>query len=143
LPAIAAARSRPSIIVAVFTLVASVVAVAGVAAIWAAASLVSGGNAGWMAVIAAADAALLLRLAGYPRGRGRSVLALAITLATVSFAGFLIATSKIGLSMGLRPVEAIGRMSGDLAWLYVQSNSGWVELGWLAAGCALAWRLGR
>lgn len=141
--AAAVARSRPSPIVAVFTLIASVVAIAGVAAIWAAASLITGANAGWMALIAAADAALLLRLAGYPRGRGRSTLALAITLATAAFAGFLIATSKIGLSMGLRPVEAIGRMSSDLAWLYVQSNAGWVELGWLLGAVALAWRLGR
>jgi hypothetical protein len=136
-------RRPPGLLVTVFAWLASLVAIAGIAAIWAGASLVTAGNVGWMALVAAADAALLLRLAGYPGGNDRALFAVIVTVSTAAFAGFLIATAKIGLAMGLRPVDAIGRMSLDLAWLFVESNAGWTELGWLAAACVLAWRLGR
>jgi hypothetical protein len=134
---------RVSAPLAAFALVLSLVVVAGIAAIWAGFSLVLGSHAGWMALVAAADAALLLRLAGFPGGQQRAALAVAITLATAAFAGYLIATTRIGMAMGLRPADAIGRMSLELGWLYVESNAGWIELGWLAAACVLAWRFGR
>jgi hypothetical protein len=136
-------RKPPTLAATVLAWLTSLVAIAGVAAIWAGVSLATASNVGWMALVAGADAALLLRLAGYPAGVDRALMALIVTLATAAFGGFLIATSKIGLAMGLRPAEAIGRMSLDLAWLYVEANAGWTELGWLAAGCVLAWRLGR
>jgi hypothetical protein len=139
----ATSRRRPTAAVTVFAALVSIVAIAGVGAIWAGVSLIAGNNAGWMALIAALDAALLLRLSGYPGGSERAFFAVMITLATSAFAGYLIATARIGMAMGLRPADAIGRMSLELGWLYVESNSGWVELGWLAAACALAWRLGR
>jgi hypothetical protein len=139
----ATSRRRPSAAVTVFAALVSVVAIAGVGAIWAGVSLIAGNNAGWMVLIAALDAALLLRLSGYPGGSNRAFFAVMITLATSAFAGYLIATARIGMAMGLRPADAIGRMSLELGWLYVESNSGWVELGWLAAACVLAWRVGR
>ena len=143
MPAAAPARRHASLPITVFALLIALVVIAGLAAIWAGLSLVVGNNAGWMALVAAIDAVLLLRLAGYPRGTDRALFALLVTLATCAAAGFLIATARIGLAMGLRPVEAIGRMSLELGWLYVESNAGWVELGWLAAACVLAWRFGR
>jgi hypothetical protein len=142
-PVASSTQRRPTVAVTVFAALVSVVAIAGVGAIWAGVSLIVGGNAGWMALVAALDAALLLRLSGYPKGSERAFFAVMITLATTAFAGYLIATARIGLAMGLRPAEAIGRMSLELGWLYVESNSGWVELGWLAGACLLAWRLGR
>jgi hypothetical protein len=136
-------RKPPTVAATVAAWLASLVAIAGVAAIWAGVSLATASNVGWMALVAGADAALLLRLSGYPAGIDRGLMALIVTVSTAAFGGFLIATAKIGLAMGLRPIEAIGRMSIDLAWLYVEANAGWAELGWLAAGCVLAWRLGR
>jgi hypothetical protein len=142
-PVHATTPARPGLLTTLIAWLASFAAIVGVGAIWTGVSLVTASNAGWMVLIAGLDAALLLRLAAYPRGTGRAIFAVLVTIVTAAFAGFLIATARIGLSMGLKPVEAIGRMSLDLAWLYVESNSGWVELGWLAAACVLAWRLGR
>jgi hypothetical protein len=142
-PAAATSPRRPSAAITVFAALVSVVAIGGVGAIWAGVSLIVGSNAGWMALVAALDAALLLRLSGYPTSSERAFFAVMITLGTSACAGYLIATARIGMAMGLRPADAIGRMSLELGWLYVESNSGWVELGWLAGACLLAWRLGR
>jgi hypothetical protein len=54
-----------------------------------------------------------------------------------------VAATQIGLSMGMRPVESVPRMSLELASLYASSNNGWVELLWLGLASAVAWRLGR
>jgi len=143
LPDLSPPATRTSAAATVFSLFASMAAIAGVAAIWTGISLVTRSNAGWMAVVAAFDAALLLRLAGYRPGNDRALFALIVMLATTALAAFLIATTAIGLPMGLRPYHAVGRMSLELAWLFVQANSGWVELGWLGAASVLAWKAGR
>jgi len=120
-----------------------IAAVAGVAAIWAGVSIFMRSNAPWMAVLAALDAALLLRLSGMVPGRSRASAAVAIVVLTTMLAGFFISAARIGFSLGLRPADALWRMSSELSWLYVSANAGWPELLWLLAGCALAWRLGR
>jgi hypothetical protein len=119
------------------------VAIVGVAAIWAGVAAIVASPCAWVAPLAAADAAVLLRLANFPAGKSRAALALAITAATIVVGNALVATALIGRGMGLRPVHALGRMSPDLAWMYVQSNSGWAELAWYALAGVLAWRLGR
>lgn len=134
------ATPRSALFLAALT---GIAAVAGVAAIWAGASVMLQSNAPWMALIAALDAALLLRLAGVEPGRLRAGSALAIVLGTSAVAAFFIASVRIGLSLGLRPAEALWRMSGELSWLYVSANAGWSEVLWLLAGCALGWRLAR
>jgi glucan phosphoethanolaminetransferase (alkaline phosphatase superfamily) len=124
-------------------LTACIVAIFGIAAIWAGISAVTRSQCGWMAVIAALDAALLLRLAVWPPGSGRAAIALVVTLMTVLLANYFVAATQIGLSMGMRPVESVPRMSLELASLYASSNNGWVELLWLGLASAVAWRLGR
>jgi hypothetical protein len=120
-----------------------VVAVVGVAAIWAGLAAMRGGQCAWMAPLAALDAALLLRLANVPTGSKRSGMALAITAATIAVGNVLVATALIGQAMGMRPVHALGRMSPELAWMHIQANSSWTELAWYALAFVLAWRVGR
>jgi hypothetical protein len=127
----------------VIALLAGVVAIAGVAAIWAGAAAITRSQCGWIAPLAALDAALLLRLAAWPGGRSRSVLALAITLSTIVGANALVATALIGRALGLRPYEALSGMSLELASLHAQSNTGWTEWLWYALAAVVAWRLGR
>jgi Mn2+/Fe2+ NRAMP family transporter len=122
---------------------ACVVAVAGVAAIWAGASVLLKTSAPWFAIVAALDAALLLHLANWPRGRSRIALALGVTLATIVVAQYFVATAQIGVLMGLRPVESLPLMSIELAWLYAQHNHGPVEWLCYAASMAVAWALSR
>jgi len=124
-------------------LAACAVAIVGVAAVWAGVSLITRTQCAWMALVAALDAALLLRLATMPAGRVRVALALAVTLLTIVGANFLVASAQIGVSMGLRPVEAVSRMSLELAALHAQSNNGWIEAGWYALALVLAWRCAR
>lgn len=124
-------------------LAACAVAIVGVAAVWAGVSLITRTQCAWMAPVAALDAALLLRLATMPAGRVRVALALAVTLLTIVGANFLVASAQIGVSMGLRPAEAVSRMSLELAALHAQSNNGWIEAGWYALALVLAWRCAR
>lgn len=121
-------------------LAACAVAVIGVAAVWAGLSLIANGPCGWVAVLAALDAILLLRLANWPPGRSRVAVALGVVGLTVFCAGYFIATAQIGRAMGMRPYEALPRMSFDLASLYVRSTVGWAEALWLALAGAVAWR---
>ena len=103
----------------------------------------TGGNASWMTLIAALDAALILRLASHPAGSGRAALAVGITLLTVLAAAVLVSSAKIGMSLGMRPAESLSRMSWELVPLYVGANVDWRDGLWLLAGCFLAWRAGR
>lgn len=122
---------------------AGIAAILGVSAIWAMAGIALGDPSSWFALIAALDAALLLRLASYPAGRERAAVALAITAMTVLGAGFLFAATRVGLLMGMPPAESIWKMSTSLAYLFVQANTGWTDALWIAAALILAWRAGR
>ena len=113
-------------------LAACAVAIVGVAAFWAAISLVLGGPCGWMAILAALDAVLLLRLANWPPGRLRILVALGVLALTLPVAGYFLATAQVGRGMGLRPFEALPRMSLELASLYLRANLGWIEALWAA-----------
>jgi hypothetical protein len=137
-----AATSRRSAPVVV-GLLASAVAVLGVAAVWAGVAAMTGTQCGWMAPLAALDAALLLRLADWRAGRGRALVALVVTAATVIVGNALVATTLIGRAMGMRPFEAVSRMTLDLAWLHTWSNSGATEAAWYLLALALAWLAGR
>ena len=136
------ASPRPSTYVTV-GLLAGIAAIAGVAGIWAGVAAMTSAQCSWIAPLAALDAALLLRLANWPPGRARAALATGITLATVLAANLLVATALIGRAMGLRPVEALSRMSLDLAWLHAASNSSWPEAAWYGLALVLAWLAGR
>jgi len=134
---------RPSLAIRFLALLAGMAAIAGVAAVWMGVSVMLRGPCSWMAVVAALDAALLLRLASFPPGRERAAIAVAITAATVIFAGFLFATAHVGLLMGMRPSESVWKMSPGLALLYVQANTGLFDLAWVLGALGLAWRTGR
>lgn len=122
---------------------ASFVAIAGVGAIWAGASAITGTQCAWIAILAALDAALLLRLATWPSGSSRAAMAFGITLLTIVCANAFVAAAQIGRIMGLRPYESLPRMSLELTTMHVQTHNGWPELLWYAAALVLAWRLGR
>lgn len=116
---------------------------AGLSAVWAGVAALTGGTASWMTVVAALDAALVLRLASHPPGGRRAAFAVGITVLTVLAAAVLVSAAKIGMGLGMRPAESLGRMSWELVPLYVGANTGWADLLWLLGGCALAWRAGR
>jgi hypothetical protein len=136
-------RSTPSAASLLVAITAGLVATAGIAAMWAGIAAITLGQAAWMAIVAALDAALLLRLANWPAGTARAGLATAITVLTIIVANGLVATALIGRAMGLRPYEAMSGMSFELAALHARSNNGTIELVLYVAAIAVAWRLGR
>lgn len=124
-------------------LAACAVAVFGIAALWAGASVLLGSSAAWFAIVAALDAVLLLRLANWPRGARGAAVTVAVTLLTIGVAQYFVATAKIGVVMGLRPFESLPLMSFDLAWLYAQNNTGAFEWGCYVVALVVAWLLSR
>ncbi|MFC4727923.1 hypothetical protein [Coralloluteibacterium thermophilus] len=126
-------------ILAVFALAAGVL---GVAAVWALASVMLGGLQGWMALVAAADAALLLRLAGVAPGRVRSLAAVLATLATAALAAWFSVAGELAPLFGLRPLDAVLRLGTDTAVLLVRQAATVADLAWVGLSLPVAAWLG-
>lgn len=115
----------------------------GAAAAWALLALSLDRQCGWMAVIAAVDAAWLLRLGRMPRGATRALLAVAGTGLAIALANWWIAGAQIGQMVGLLPWDAIPRLGWSHAWtLFSLANQG-PELAWYAVALSLAAWAGR
>lgn len=117
-----------------------VLAAGGFAAIWTLVALYTSRQMSWLAVIGALDAAWMLRLSGWPAGRGRVLAAVAATGAMVVLANWSIIATHLGGAMGLKPWESITRLGSDHAWTLAQLANGPMDLLWIAAALlAAAW----
>ncbi|WP_460455961.1 hypothetical protein [Arenimonas alkanexedens] len=124
-------------------LLALVVGVLGMVAIWLAAYLNFRTPNGWLALVAALDMALMLRLAAAPAGRMRAFLALAGTAIATLASYWMMAATQMGLLLGLTPLESAQRLGPVLAGELVRhATSGW-DIAWALLALALAWRVGR
>lgn len=111
---------------------------AGAAAFWTLLALSWDRQLGWMAVVAAVDVALLLRLARVARGALRGALALAATALAIALANWWIAGAQIGRMFGMLPWEAIPRTGLHYAWTLSGMANGPVELAWYAVALVVA-----
>lgn len=116
---------------------------AGVAAAWALVALSLERQAAWMAVLAAVDAALLLRLGRVPGGMRRALLALAGTVLAIALANWWIAGAEIGRQVGLLPWYSIPRMGLDHLWTLLTLANQTAELAWYGAALVVAALAGR
>jgi hypothetical protein len=91
-----------------------------------------------MALLAALDAALLLRLGGVPRGWTRALLGVLATALMIALATWGIAAARIGGPLGLLPWESMLRMGPEFGWLLVRLGTTTADLAWFAAGLLLA-----
>lgn len=123
--------------------VALAAATLGIAAVWALLSAALGGLQGWVALLAAADAALLLRLAGVAGGRARMVAAVLATLATTALAAWLSVAIDLAPLFGLRPLDAVLRLGSDTALLLVRQSATVMDWLWMGVALPLAAWLGR
>ncbi|MFN3843245.1 MAG: hypothetical protein ACK4RW_08255 [Rehaibacterium terrae] len=123
--------------------VATLAGILGIAAIWTGVAVVSGKPVGWMALVAAVDAVLLLRLAGTRPGWPRAGVAVAATAATVVLANWFIVATQLGLAMGLRPLPSALRLGPDLAWYLAVLANGGLDVAAILAALALAAWWGR
>lgn len=115
----------------------------GIAAAWVLVAQNTGRQCSWMAVIAAADAALLLRIGGSRPGLARMTWAILATGLAIALANWGIAAEQVGRMLGLPVWTSMARMGGDYAWLLVRMANDAVDLAWLAAGLVAAAAWGR
>lgn len=123
--------------------VATLAGILGIAAIWTGVAVVSGKPVGAMALIAAVDAVLLLRLAGVRSGWPRAGVAVVATAATVVLANWFIVATQLGFAMGLRPLPSALRLGPDLAWHLAAQTNGGLDMAAILAALALAAWWGR
>jgi hypothetical protein len=121
-----------------FALVLLVLGSTGVAAAWVAAAMVSETQCAWMAVVAALDAAWLLRLAGAPRGGARMAAGVLATAAAIVFAHWGIVSAHLAGMMGLGFVETMVRLGPSLAWTLSLLANSTTDLLLLGAGLVVA-----
>jgi hypothetical protein len=92
----------------------------------------------WMAVLAALDAVLLVRLARMPGGWLRATCAGLATAFAIALANWGIAAAQMGKPMGLLPWESMGKLGPVLAWVLVSHANGPGDLAWLWVALVLA-----
>jgi len=108
-------------------------------ALWVAAGLLLSAPSPWMAVVAAADASLMLRLLRVPAGNARVAAALAFTLLCAALSLWIIVAGIVGPAFGLLPWESALRLGpvlfGAIASNWLDAASGF----WLIVALGLAW----
>jgi len=139
-------RPRPALATAVDWLLPAlgwVAGVLGMVALWTAVSLALRSPSGWLALVAALDMALLLRLSGMPPGRPRAGAAVAGTVVAIVLGYWFHAAISMGVMLGLQPVESALRLGPVLAGELIRhATSAW-DIAWAVLALPLAWKLTR
>ena len=115
----------------------------GMSAIWTLLALIVDRQCAWVAVIAAADLALLLRLAHAAPGMPRAFAALGATFATAAISNWTIAATQMGGPMGLPLVDSVQRLGSDHAQTLMLLANQPAEWAWYAVAAIVALWLGR
>lgn len=106
--------------------------------IWVLLALYLGRQSGWMALLAALDAAVLLRFAGVRPGSRRALVAALATVAMAVLANWFIIASQLGFVLGLLPWESALRLGLSHAWTLAQLANGTLDWACLLASPLLA-----
>jgi len=110
----------------------------GVAAAWVLLAMALNAQCSWMALVAAVDAALIVRLLRLRPGAARALAGLLSTALAVAAANWALVAAWLGGHMGLLPWESMLKLGNGLAWLLVRLSNGPADLAWIAAGLAVA-----
>lgn len=113
------------------------------ALVWTLMAIYLDSQSSWMAVVAAADSALLLRLGGMPPGPRRAVMALVATLGIILVFNWAMAATQIGIVMGLNPLDSALKLGMHHAQILASLANGGADLAWMALALVVAWWLGR
>ena len=121
-----------------FALILLLVGCSGFAAAWVLLSLMIDRQCSWMALLAALDAALLLRLARVPAGAGRAIAAVVATGGIIVLANWGIAAAHLGRMLGLLPWDSALKLGPHHAWTLIQLANDGKDLAWMGAALLLA-----
>lgn len=117
--------------------------IAGFAAAWILLASATGRQSSWMALLAAVDAAVLLRIGGMAPGVRRATWAVAATIATIVLAHWGIVAAGIGRLVGLGPIDSALKLGTGLAWTVAQLLNGPLDVALLVASLGVAILAGR
>lgn len=112
--------------------------VAGFAALWTLASLYSGRQCSFMAVVGAVDVLWTLGLVPTLRPGARSVVAIAATVVLVLLAHWAIIAINVGASVTRGPLDAMLRLGPHHAWTMARLANDWRDAAWVALALAVA-----
>jgi glucan phosphoethanolaminetransferase (alkaline phosphatase superfamily) len=111
--------------------IALLAGVLGMTAVWVAVSTISNSPSSWLALVAAMDVALLMKLTNAPAGRARLVIAVLATATAIVLSFWLIVATQMGISLGMGPLASSFRLGPALACqltrLYL-INTDWIFL---------------
>ena len=110
----------------------------GVAAAWVLVAMALDSQASWMALVAAADAALVVRLARLRPGAVRALCGGLATLMAILAANWGIVAAWLGRNLGLLPWESMLKLGPEFAWLLMRLGNSVADLAWLAAALLVA-----
>ena len=115
----------------------------GMAAVWTLTALIVDRQCAWMAAIAAADLALLLRIGRAAPGLPRAVANVIATGLTIAVANWCIAAAQMGGPMGLPMTESLQRIGPDFAQTLLLIANQPTDWAWYAVAAVLSLWLGR
>jgi hypothetical protein len=124
-----------------FALVAGVL---GADAVWVALAVATKAPCSWMALVAALDVVLLLRMTGVRPGRARVLVAVFATALAAALAQWLIVATQLGIVLGLQPLDSAMRLGPVLARELTKLSLGPGDIAWLLVSLPFAaWLAGR
>jgi len=110
----------------------------GIAAAWVLVAMALDSQSSWMALVAAADAALIVRLARLRPGFARALCGVLATLLAILAANWGIVAAWLGRHMGLLPWDSMLKLGPDFAWLLMRLSNTATDLAWMAAALVAA-----
>lgn len=110
----------------------------GIAAAWVLVARTGSGQMSWIAVLAALDAALMLRLGAMRPGWRRAMAAVLGTALAIVLANWGIVAAQMGAPMGLLPGESLARLGPDFVWLLTMLVNDHVDFAWWGAALVVA-----
>ncbi len=120
------------------------VGILGITAVWLALATLSESSCSWLALFAAADMALMLRLGQAPAGWLRRIAAVFATALAIAASHWFIVANFFGQALGLDPIESARRLGPVLAWAMTSLSLGPADWFLLAVSLPLAaWWAGK
>jgi hypothetical protein len=110
---------------------------------WLAVATACDSRVGWMALLAALNSIVLLRLGRVHSGTPRALLAVLVTGASIALGEWLLAALPISWQMDQSPMQAAQRMGLDFSWMLVRLGNTPLDWSLVVVALALAARYGR
>lgn len=115
----------------------------GIAAAWILIADARSTQSSWMAVVAALDAAWILRLTRARAGAMRALAGVSATALSIVVAGFGIIAAQLARPMGMLPWESALKLGPHHAWTLANLAHTPTDIAWLIAGLVIAAVLAR